>query len=133
MPAGAATPRGDTLVSIENITGSAHTDNLGGNAEANVLNGGPGNDGLWGSGGDDTLIGGPGADRFYGGGGKDTADYMDSPAGVTVRLHSLAATGGDAEGDTFMSLVDVSYTDAEGAMQTESLPDVEHLTGFCAQ
>ena len=120
---------GDTLISIENITGSAHTDNLGGNAEANILNGGPGNDGLWGSGGDDTLIGGPGADRFYGGGGQDTADYTDSPAGVTVRLHSLATAGGDAEGDTFMNLVDVSYTDADGAMQTESLPDVENLTG----
>ena len=120
---------GDTLISIENITGSAHTDNLGGNAEANILNGGPGNDGLWGSGGDDTLIGGPGADRFYGGGGQDTADYTDSPAGVTVRLHSLAAAGGDAAGDTFTGRVDVAYTDAGGAEQTESLPDVENLTG----
>ena len=85
---------GDTLTGIENITGSAHVDNLGGDSGANVLNGGPGNDGLWGSGGNDTLIGGPGADRFYGGHGQDTADYTDSPAGVTVRLHSLMATHG---------------------------------------
>ena len=48
---------------------------------------------------------------------------------MTVRLHSLSAAGGDAEGDTFEGMVDVSYTDAEGAEQTESLPDVEHLTG----
>ena len=52
---------GDTLVSIENITGSAHNDNLGGDIGPNVLNSGAGNDGLWGSGGDDILVGGPGA------------------------------------------------------------------------
>ncbi len=120
---------GDTLSGIENLTGSAHNDAFGGDTGNNVLNGGPGNDGLWGSGGDDILIGGPGADRFYGGGGQDTADYTNSPAGVTVRLHSLSASGGDAEGDTFESLIDVSYTDADGAAQTESLPDIEHLTG----
>ena len=120
---------GDTLISIENITGSAHVDNLGGDTGANVLNGGPGNDGLWGSGGDDILIGGPGADRFHGGSGQDTADYTDSPAGVTVRLHNLAAAGGDAEGDSFETLLDVAYTDADGVAQTESLPDVENLTG----
>ena len=120
---------GDTLVNIENLIGSSHNDAFGGDTGNNILNGGPGNDGLWGSGGDDTLIGGPGADRFYGGGGQDTADYTDSPTGVTVRLHSLSAAGGDAEGDTFESLVDVSYMDAAGAAQTESLPDVENLTG----
>ena len=120
---------GDTLVSIENITGSAHNDNLGGDIEPNVLNGGAGNDGLWGSGGDDILVGGLGADRFYGGHGQDTADYTDSPVGVTVRLHSQAARGGDAEGDTFESLVDISYIDIEGVRQTEALPDVENLTG----
>ena len=120
---------GDSLSGIENLTGSAYNDAFGGDTGNNVLNGGPGNDGLWGSAGDDILIGGSGADRFYGGGGQDTADYTDSPAGVTVRLHSLSASGGDAEGDTFESLIDVSYTDADGAAQTESLPDIEHLTG----
>ena len=120
---------GDTLISIENITGSDHIDALGGDTGPNRLDGGAGNDGLWGSSGDDTLIGGPGADRFHGGSGQDTADYTDSPAGVTVRLHSPATAGGDAEGDTFASLVDVSYIDTEGARQTESLPDVENLTG----
>ena len=120
---------GDSLSGIENLIGSAHNDAFGGDTGNNVLNGGPGNDGLWGSGGDDILIGGPGADRFYGGFGQDTADYMDSPAGVTVRLHSLSATGGDAMGDTFPGRVDVAYTDADGVEQTESLPDVENLVG----
>ena len=120
---------GDVLTNIENLIGSPYNDAFGGDTSNNVLRGGAGNDGLWGSGGDDTLIGGPGADRFYGGPGQDTASYYDSPEGVTVRLHSLAAAGGDATGDTFESLLDVAYTDADGNEQTDSLPDVEHLTG----
>ena len=46
-----------------------------------------------------------------------------------MRLHSLAAKGGDAEGDTFPYRVDVTYTDADGVEQTDSLPDVENLIG----
>jgi Ca2+-binding RTX toxin-like protein len=43
----------DTLVSIENLTGSAFADTLAGNALANVLDGGAGNDVLAGNAGDD--------------------------------------------------------------------------------
>ena len=46
-----------------------------------------------------------------------------------MRLHSLMAAGGDATGDTFPGRVDAAYTDADGVEQTESLPDVENLTG----
>ena len=120
---------GDTLVAIEHLIGSVHNDAFGGDTGANVLAGGPGNDGLWGSGGDDILIGGPGADRLYGGHGQDTASYVDSLAGVTVRLHSRDATGGDAAGDTFPGLLDVDYTDAAGTEQIDSLPDIERLIG----
>ena len=120
---------GDTLTNIENLIGSAHNDILAGDRQANALTGRDGNDLLWASSGDDLLTGGPGADRLVGGAGNDTASYAGSPEGVTVRLHSLAAKGGDAEGDTFPYLVDVTYTDAGGAEQTETLPDVEHLTG----
>ena len=120
---------GDTLTGIKNLIGSPHNDAFGGDGGPNVLRGGPGNDGLWGSGGDDTLVGGAGADRYYGGHGQDTVSYYDSTEGVTVRLHSQAATGGDAAGDTFPGLVDVTYTDANGIEQTDQLPDVENLTG----
>jgi Ca2+-binding RTX toxin-like protein len=51
----------DTLVSIENLTGSAQGDWLMGDANANVINGG---------GGDDQLDG-------HGGGGHDTFAFMD--------------------------------------------------------
>ena len=120
---------GDTLSNIENLIGSAYNDTFGGDTGNNVLRGGAGNDGLWSSGGDDTLIGGPGSDRVYGGAGQDTVSYTGSPEGVTVRLHSLVAAGGDATGDTFPGRVDVAYTDADGVEQTDSLPDVERLTG----
>ncbi len=88
-----------------------------------------GNDRLWGNGGDDVLEGGAGADQLHGENGMDTASYTNSPDGVTVRLHSRATNGGDADGDTFPGLVDVTYTDANGQEQSESLPDVENLTG----
>ena len=120
---------GDTLTNIENLIGSAHNDILVGNGQANALTGMAGNDLLWGSSGDDLLKGGPGADRLVGGAGNDTASYAGSPDGVTVRLHSLATAGGDAQGDSFPYTVDVTYTDAEGLEQTESLPDVENLIG----
>lgn len=120
---------GDALTSIENLTGSAHNDTLAGDGQDNILTGNAGNDLLWGSGGDDLLAGGPGADRFQGGNGQDTVSYSGSAEGVTVRLHGLSASGGDAQGDTFPYRVDVMYTDTDGITQTESLPDVENLTG----
>ena len=63
---------GDQLNSIENVTGSAHTDFLIGNNGANVLTGMSGNDMLAGMGGVDTLRGENGNDHLYGGSGADT-------------------------------------------------------------
>jgi Ca2+-binding RTX toxin-like protein len=136
------TAEGDTLDSIENLTGSSYSDTLVGNDSANVLQGGYGNDQLLGLNGDDelyggyhndTLYGGAGADTLYGGGdsdylrggaggdwlyggdGIDTADYADSPAGVGVSLYTDSAAGGDAEGDELDSienLVGSAYADS---------------------
>ncbi len=61
----------ETLVSIENLTGSRHADSLTGNTAANLLTGGNGADTLAGGGGIDTLNGGAGADLLSGGGGAD--------------------------------------------------------------
>ena len=124
---GAAT--GDTLTGIENLIGSAHNDILAGDRQANALAGRDGNDLLWASSGDDLLTGGPGADRLVGGAGHDTASWAGSSEAVTVRLHSLKTAGGDATGDSFPYRVDVTYTDADGVAQTDSLPDVENLIG----
>ena len=127
--AGRGHAEGDTITGIENLRGSAHSDILAGTGRANRLEGGAGADRLYGGSGDDVLEGGAGADRLYGGNGADTATYTGSEAGVTVRLHSLSAHGGHAEGDTFENTLSITYTDTDGSTQTESLPDIENLTG----
>ena len=93
------------------------------------LNGGQGTDTLEGGAGTDILEGGAGADSLTGGAGSDTASYSGSPAAVTVRLHNDQIEGGDAADDTFPGRVEVSWTDSEGTVHTESLPDIENLTG----
>lgn len=94
----------DTLVSIENVTGSFYDDYLQGTDDANridamagndVLNGWGGNDTLSGGfgvdtviggDGDDTLSGGFGNDQLIGGFGSDTADYFYAYEGMTINL-----------------------------------------------
>ncbi|NJC41137.1 microcystin-dependent protein [Brevundimonas alba] len=63
----------DTLVNIENLTGSAFNDLLIGSNGGNVLIGGAGSDILLGLGGNDRLVGGTGAsNQLQGGLGDDT-------------------------------------------------------------
>jgi Ca2+-binding RTX toxin-like protein len=76
----------DFLNSIENATGSDHSDYMVGTSAANVLTGGAGSDFLFGMAGDDLLIGGSGVDRLVGGDGVDTITYAGSAAGVEVYL-----------------------------------------------
>jgi Ca2+-binding RTX toxin-like protein len=64
--------QGDSLDSIENLTGSNHGDNLIGDNGVNVLNGGRGADTLKGYGGSDTIHGEDGDDFMDGGAGYDT-------------------------------------------------------------
>ena len=113
----------------DSLFGGLGMDMLIGEAGHDALNGGMGNDVLDGGNGEDTLRGGPGADELIGGTGLDTADYSGSDNAVTVRLHSLVAAGGDAEGDTFGTTVSVAYRQADGSTETESLPDIENLAG----
>ncbi|CAN7347691.1 calcium-binding protein [Rhizobium sp. LjRoot254] len=75
-----------------------------GNALANGISGNLGDNLLMGYAGDDTLEGGEGADRLDGGLGSDTAAYTDSGVAVTVDLEKGRARGGEAQGDTFVSI-----------------------------
>ncbi|MEM8646515.1 MAG: Ig-like domain-containing protein [Pseudomonadota bacterium] len=95
---------GDTLVNVENLLGSKHNDELTGDGGANTLLGRDGDDELNGEDGDDILEGGKGADKKNGGEGSDTASYARSKQGVQVDLAAGSAKGGDAEGDTFDSI-----------------------------
>jgi Ca2+-binding RTX toxin-like protein len=79
-----------------------------GNGSDNQLFGYGGDDGLWGYGGNDYIEGGAGADILDGGNGIDTLGYASSSAGVSINLLTGTASGGDAEGDTFLGFENVT-------------------------
>ena len=139
----------DTLVNIENLTGSGYDDVLKGDSENNViignagidtLDGDDGDDILYGGGGDDTVTGGDGDDRFVLSAddtGSDTVtDFgtgsdkvrVNSTAGTETTLAalglSIAASGSDA----------VIYTDNDDDGSYNSENDILHMTlqGFSA-
>ncbi|MNO74360.1 Bifunctional hemolysin/adenylate cyclase precursor [compost metagenome] len=74
----------DTLINIENLTGSNFNDVLVGNSLANTLIGGTGSD---------TLNGGAGADKMIGGDGADIY-YVDNSGDIVSETNANLATGG---------------------------------------
>ncbi len=86
---------GDVYDGIENLTGGSGDDVLTGDENANTLDGGVGND---------TLVGGGGADALIGGAGIDTASYATASSGVTASLATPATNTGDAAGDTYATI-----------------------------
>jgi Ca2+-binding RTX toxin-like protein len=109
----------DTLISIENVTGSAGPDTIVGNELSNTLEGRGGNDNLDGGFGDDTLIGGAGIDTasFL---SHDTALVL---AGEQIKI-SLGLNGADGHATR-------TGFDKLGQFQTESdvLQGIENVTG----
>ncbi|OGO94349.1 MAG: hypothetical protein A3F10_00185 [Coxiella sp. RIFCSPHIGHO2_12_FULL_42_15] len=82
--------QGDILSGIENVIGSEFSDVLIGNAENNLLEGGAG------------------ADQLLGGVGSDTLSYRTSLEGVNIDLSTGSSSGGDATGDTFSDIENVT-------------------------
>ena len=79
----------DSLLGLENVTGSEYADTIYGaddangltkNGNNNVLSGFGGNDTVYGMSGNDRLVGGVGNDKLYGNAGDD---YLDSRDGVS--------------------------------------------------
>jgi serralysin len=93
------------------LSGLGGADTLNGNGGADTLDGGSGNDKLYGGDGDDLLIGGSGGDRLDGGAGTDTASYATATAGVTANLGSTSSNRGDASGDTYVGIENLTGSD----------------------
>lgn len=77
---------GHRLRSIEEITGSAHNDQIYGDANANLIWGGDGNDRLEGRGGNDWIAPGLGRDTIDGGTGSDMLSYADVMRSGNINL-----------------------------------------------
>ena len=106
---------GDVVATSGNdsLEGGAVADTLDGFAGDDHLIGGASNDTLYGGDGTDTLEGGDGGDALHGGSGGDVLDgglgvdgvaYFDSSTSITIDLGTGSASGGSAEGDTFISI-----------------------------
>ena len=110
----------DTLIDIENITGSTLDDTITGDAGDNVILGNIGNDTLDGGAGDDTVDGGAGSDiikagagddSYVGGTGTDELTYANDVAGVTVDLDAGTATDGTGDTDTIATIENLTGSD----------------------
>lgn len=108
----------DTLLRIENLTGSGYADMLTGSAAANQLAGGAGDDKLNGSSGNDSLdggdgndliLGGLGVDQLTGGAGADSFDFNKlAEMGTGSTDWDVITDFNGAEGDR----IDLSTLDA---------------------
>ena len=99
---------GDLYDGIESVVGSRWGDTITGDGGANYLGGEEGVDVLSGGVGDDELQGGAGADQLDGGPDNDTAVYIYSSAGVRVDLSRGGGQWGDADGDKFVRVENVT-------------------------
>lgn len=108
----------DTLISMENLLGSAFNDELTGNGAANVIDGGGGNDIIKGGGGADRLLGNDGDDLIFSGA---ASDIINGGAGFDTLSYELATKG---------VKVDLSLSSAQGTgMGIDKIVGIEALIG----
>ncbi len=90
------------------IAGGAGNDILAGNSGSDILRGEDGDDVLYGGTGNDILDGGRGRDILIGGSGQDVASYASASAAVRAHLSASWANAGDAAGDEYTSIEDLT-------------------------
>lgn len=100
------------ISSFEDLRGSDHDDDLGGDYGNNRIEGGDGDDTINAFAGNDVVAGGEGDDDMQGGLGNDWLDYSASDAGVTVSLApDVVGAGGHADGDTVSGFENIIGSD----------------------
>ena len=117
--------RGDVYLNVQNLLGSDYNDLLIGDNNANALNGGKG---------DDTFVGGGGADSFNGGDrswildpsqdGTDLVDYSSSVSGLIVSLANPQNNTGNAKGDTYRSIENLTGSNFNDSLYGTNVANV---------
>lgn len=102
--------------------------------DEDTLYGGDGNDFLDGGRGNDILIGGAGADALHGGRGffdtegvgwgNDTTSYEMSVTGITVSFSNPRANTGDAAGDTYDSIENLTGSAFDDSLRGDSQANI---------
>ena len=93
---------------VDRLEGGDGDDTLQGGAGSDLLFGGAGSDTLEGGNDADILFGSAGADLLDGGAGMDWLRFIDATEGVTMSLVAGTGTVGDAAGDIFLNIENVS-------------------------
>lgn len=122
---------GDTLVNFENIIGSAHSDEIAGDSDNNILDGGiGGSDIMTGLAGDDILRFSnqtQGNSTFYGGSDFDTLDLSSSTLGGMIIDPNNARTTDKSSSVDFFSIEKIIGTEFDDSF--EDVSGLKHVDG----
>ena len=110
LPNGGAGTTNDSGTLVSQINSGSPRDFIGDDSSEIIFGDGDSNT-IFGFGGNDTIIGGAGADTIDGGNDTDTLSYIGSSTGVVVSLSTGYADGGDATGDVFSNLENLTGSD----------------------
>jgi len=149
MNAGTYTLQGpqNTIVNVENVSGTQLGDSITGNGFANSFFGNGGNDSLFGDGGNDqlfggadndSLIGGQGVDRLDGGTGNDTMEgglgndrYIVDSVGDVIQGEIGFSLGGGI--DTVESFISYTLTSNLEILRLQGTADINGTGGFAPE
>jgi prepilin-type processing-associated H-X9-DG protein len=133
-----------TLVSIENVHGTALADTIRGDGNANILWGGNGNDTLEGGGGDDIVFGGLGTDIIDGGSGNDSLygqdgndtinggsgnDVLEGGLGNDTLIGGSGTDWAHYTGVVAPVVVNLTTGTSAGALGADTLSEIENVRG----